>query len=72
MFRLEMKRFIKRRGVVWLTLIVFALSALLGFSVVWLTVEYNIPGTKYLQPDGTSSAGVYDAISFRRSQTELI
>ena len=37
MYTLEMKRFIKRRGVVWLTLIVFALSVLLGFSVVWLS-----------------------------------
>ena len=68
MYTLEMKRFIKRRGVVWLTLIVFALSALLGFSVVWLSVEYNIPGRE--ATDYTARGR--DAIAYRRSQTELI
>ena len=62
MYTLEMKRFIKRRGVVWLTLIALALSVLLGFSVVWLTVETNADST-------LSSASVlsgYDAINYQR------
>ena len=69
MYTLEMKRFIKRRGVVWLTLIVFALRARC-WAFPWCgwpmsTTSRGREATYY-------TARGYDAIAYRRSQTELI
>lgn len=71
MYRLEMKRLAKSRGVISATIIAFILSVILGFAVIMLTIVYNVLPPTSNDSMSTALTG-YDAIEYLRSQRELI